>query len=178
MSIQTDVSSAHLNASGLCYSARTRLRGIAISGQSAAGTVDIFDTLTPPIAATYGQSGTTITVTKTAHGLVTGDLVGISFFASGGGVSSTDGNYEITKIDANTFTITSLNSQSVASNTNCLYVKAEGGHSSPWVTAMDTSAVTAGGQTISLTIPGEGLVIHVGLYISLTNINSVTVFYG
>lgn len=175
MAMQTDVTSAHLNGSGFAYIGRTRLKSVVISGQASAGTVDIFDTATAPIAATYGQAGTTITVTKEGHGLTTGTIVGIAFIAAGG-VSATDGNYPINVLGPDTFTITSLNTASVASLTACSYVS--GVRHSNWATSFDTSAVTAGGQALFITLPGEGLLMENGIYIDTLNINAVTVFYG
>jgi hypothetical protein len=177
MAMQYDVTSAHINGDGFAIVGRTRLKGFIVSGQASAGTVDFFDTLTTPVTATYGSVGTLITVTSSAHGLVTGDYVGIAFQAAGG-VSGTDGNYRVTYVDANTFTVTSLNTVSVATNTACTYAAGSDAHRSPWVTAVDTSAVTAGGQTMFVTLPGEGILIHYGLYLDTFNINSVTVFFG
>lgn len=175
MAMQFDVVSAHLNGQGYAFIGRVRLKGLVISGQATAGTVDIFDTDTLPISATYGQAGTTITVTSAAHGLKTGDRVGIAFQAAGG-VSATDGNYTITRLDANTFSFESYNSASVATNTVCSYVS--GNTHSQWVTSFDTSAVTAGGQVLQILIPGDGILIEEGIYIAMTNINGVTAFLG
>jgi predicted phage tail protein len=70
------------------------------------------------VSATYEQSGTTITITKTDHGYSVGDFVVIDFTAG----SATDGNYEIqTKPNANSFTITSSTSATISSGTSCTY---------------------------------------------------------
>lgn len=62
--------------------------------------------------ATYARSGSTITVTSTAHGLSNGSEV-ILDFTSGG---ATDGYYTITSVaDANTFTVTDSASGTIAS---------------------------------------------------------------
>ena len=68
-------------------------------------------------SATYGQSGTTITITKTAHGYSVGDFVVITFTAG----SATDGNYEITSKTNNTFTVTSATSATISAGTACTY---------------------------------------------------------
>ena len=73
--------------------------------------------LTVSSGVTYGQSGTTITVTKTAHGYSVGDFVVITFTAG----SATDGNYEITSKTDNTFTVTSATSATISSGTACTY---------------------------------------------------------
>ena len=68
-------------------------------------------------SATYGQSGTTITITKNSHGYSVGDFVVIDFTAG----SATDGNYEITSKTDNTFTVTSASSATISSGTACTY---------------------------------------------------------
>ena len=69
------------------------------------------------VSATYGQSGTTITITKTSHGYSVGDFVVIDFTAG----SATDGNYEIKSKTNNTFTVTSATSATISSGTSCIY---------------------------------------------------------
>ena len=70
------------------------------------------------VSATYGQSGTTITITKTSHGYSIGDFVVIDFTAG----SATDGNYEIQTVpDSNSFTVTSATSATISSGTSCTY---------------------------------------------------------
>jgi len=69
-------------------------------------------------SATYGQSGTTITITKSSHGYSVGDFVVIDFTAG----SATDGNYEIVTVpSSNTFTVTSATSATISSGTACTY---------------------------------------------------------
>jgi predicted phage tail protein len=69
-------------------------------------------------SATYEQSGTTITITKTDHGYNTGDFVVIDFTAG----SATDGNYEIQTVpNANSFTVTASASATISSGTSCTY---------------------------------------------------------
>lgn len=66
------------------------------------------------LAATYTQSGTTITVTATNHKLETNAFV--YFDATTGG--ATDNFYQITKVDQNTFTITSATPATITTS-NC-----------------------------------------------------------
>jgi len=67
-------------------------------------------------AATYEQSGTTITITKSSHGYSAGDQVVIDFTAG----SATDGNYVIqTRPNVNTFTVTASASATISSGTAC-----------------------------------------------------------
>jgi len=70
------------------------------------------------VSATYEQSGTTITITKTDHGYSVGDFVVVDFTAG----SATDGNYEIQTVpNANTFTVTASASATISSGTSCTY---------------------------------------------------------
>ena len=167
--MQTDVKAGHLNNTGFVLLGRTRLKGISLVGTATAGTLDIFDTTTAPVTdATYARSGTTITVTKTAHGLVTGDVRGFSF-ASVSGVSATNGNYSITKTGANTFTLTDINSGSIAASTAMAY-------STLWVNSYDVGAGDLFGNFAL--IPGEGILIQNGIYFIMTNITSANIYYG
>jgi len=69
-------------------------------------------------SATYGQSGTTITITKSSHGYSVGDFVVIDFTAG----SATDGNYEIISVpSSSTFTVTSATSATISAGTACTY---------------------------------------------------------
>ena len=173
--MQTDVISGHLNSSGFIANSvgRTRIKGILYTGTATAGGVVVWDTATAPVSATYGRSTTTVTITSTGHGLTTGQAVGIDFAAASGS-SATDGNYIITVTDANTFTVTDLNSGTIATSTACTYVVATASNPTTWVTAIDTAAA----QPMYVKIPGEGIIVHQGLYLSLTNMTGVTVFYG
>ena len=63
-------------------------------------------------SATYSQSGTTITITKSSHGFAIGSFFDITF-TSGSGVT---GNYEVKTKTTNTFTVTATNSQSTSGN--------------------------------------------------------------
>ena len=70
------------------------------------------------VSATYEQSGTTITITKTSHGYSVGDFVVIDFTAG----SATDGNYQIVSVPSSaTFTVTSASSATISSGTSCTY---------------------------------------------------------
>ena len=108
---QTDVKQAHSNTSAFLVLGRNRVRGISFTGSATAGFVALFDTTTAPVTtATYGRSGTTVTVTQSAHGLKTGDAIGIDFIAGTGG-TATNGNYVVTVTNSSTFTITSTNDE-------------------------------------------------------------------
>ena len=175
--MQTDVSTIHLNSSGFGYIGRTRIKGLVISSTSTGGTVTLFDSLTASISATYEQSGTTVTITKSAHGLATGDKVGVSF-ATASGNSATNGNYVITVLTSSTFTITDINSRTIAASTACSYVaNATGSNSTQWHATFDTAAAAG---TTNIVFPGEGILIENGLYVGMTTtqIPAVTIFYG
>lgn len=62
--------------------------------------------------ATYSQSGTTITISLTAHGFSTGLILTLDFI-SGNGV---DGIYTIQTVATDTFTVTGITSQSTSGN--------------------------------------------------------------
>jgi hypothetical protein len=175
--MQTDVSTIHLNSTGFGYIGRTRIKGLVISSTATGGTVGIWDSLTATVSATYEQSTTTVTVTKTAHGLATGQRVGISF-ATASGNSATNGNYTITVTDANTFTLTDINSRTIAASTACSYVANTGaGNSTQWHATFDTAAAAG---TTNIVFPGEGVLIENGLYVTMTTtqIPAITIFYG
>jgi hypothetical protein len=177
MAMQYDVSSVHLNSTGFGYIGRIRVKGLVIASTATGGTVNIWDSLTAVTAATYGQSGTTVTVTKVAHGLSTGQRVGISFGIASGN-SATNGNYTITVTDVDTFTITDINSRTIAGGTAASYVANTGtGTSTQWHMTVDTAAVAG---TTNVVFPGEGILIENALYLTMTttHIPAVTVFYG
>ena len=68
------------------------------------------------VSATYAQSGTTITITKSSHGYTAGNFVTVDF-TSGNGV---DGHYEIKTVpSSSTFTLTASASQTTSGN--CTY---------------------------------------------------------
>ena len=71
---------------------------------------------TTSTAATYEQSGTTITITKSSHGYAAGDQVVIDFTAG----SAADGNYVIQTVpNVNSFTVTASASATISSGTSC-----------------------------------------------------------
>ena len=170
--MQTDVLSAHANQSGFLMAGRCRLKGFLAVSSSTAGTVNVWDTTTAPTSATYARSGTTITVTLAAHGLTTGQVIGLTF-APAAGVSATNGNYAVTVLTSSTYTVTDINSGTIAGGTGCT-------QGTRWLTSFDTSAVTTSGtaQSVYALIPGEGILAYNGLYAQLSNQDSFTVFYA
>jgi hypothetical protein len=168
MGMQTDVKAAHLNNTGFMLLGRTRLKALSIVGTATAGTLDVFDTTTAPVTtATYTRSGTTVTVTSTAHGLVTGDVRGFAF-ASASGISATNGNYTVTRTGANTFTLTDINSGTIASTALA--------YSTLWLNSYDVGAGDLFGNFAL--IPGEGILVQNGIYMIMTSITSANIYYG
>ena len=166
--MQTDVKSGHLNNSGFVVLGRNRLKAVSMVGTATAGTLDIFDTTTAPVAATYERAATLITVTKTAHGLATGDVVGLTF-ATASGTSGTNGNYSITRTGANTFTVTDINSGTVVAGTVAAYA-------SLWIASYDVGAADLFGNFAL--IPGEWILVKNGIYLSMSNLTSANIYYG
>jgi hypothetical protein len=170
--MQTDVKQGHLNQSGFFVLGRNRVKGISFFGSGTDGTLVLFDTASVPVTAsvTYARSGTTVTVTKTAHGLSTGNVVGIHF-DSNTSQSATDGNYTITRTGADTFTLTDINTGTITS-TAASYVSGGG----RWLMTYEID----GTDTFSNApvIPGEGVLATQGIYALMTNIDSVQIYYG
>ena len=183
MTMQYDVKSSHLSSSGfLALGNSTRLKQITYNGNaSQAGNVNLFDTYTAPTTAVYQRTGTTITVTSTAHGLNTGAIVGIGFGISGG-LSGTDGNYVITKTSDNAFTIADPNSGNTSGGIPCYYVVAYptgntiNQYPQRWLCQFDTLAGVTGSQQV--TVPGEGMVARNGMYAQMNYVGFVSIFYG
>jgi len=171
MGMQTDVLCGHLHQSGyIVLQNGSRVKAVSVRGTASAGAFDLFSTSTAPVAATYAQSGATVTVTKSAHGLVTGQAIGISY-STGTGGAATSGNYQITRVDANTFTVVSPNPNTVTAGAVCDYVV-----NGTWLMSLDLVA----GDTFQnyLLLPGEGIRAPQQVYALMTNLFSATVFYG
>jgi len=168
MTMQYDVKGAHLSGSGLMVSGRTRLKNLIYLGTGTAGSIDVFDTTAAPVSATYARSGYTVTVTSTAHGLVTGQVIGITF-AAATGVSASAGNYIVTKLTADTFTITDLNTGTIAGGTACVFSTGK------WMTSYNTGTAV---QPFQVIFSGEGILALNGIWVVVTNISFQTVQYG
>jgi hypothetical protein len=166
---QTPVKQAHLNGSGFMVMGRNRVRGISFTGTATAGLVALFDTTTAPVTTgTYGRSGTTVTVTQTAHGFTTGDTIGIDFAAGTGG-TATNGNYTVTVLTSSTFTITDINTGSITAGASMVYA-------SKWLLTYDVSASdTFNNAPI---IPEDGVVVVNGIYAYMSNVTSCNIYYG
>jgi len=172
MTMQYDVRQAHINQSGTLVPYSTRVKAVAFVGTTNAGQFVLFDTTTAPVSSsvTYGRSGATVTVSKTAHGLNTGDKIGIDFDVGSGG-AATPGNYVVTRVDANSFTITDINSGTITGTPAAVY--STGG----WLMTFDVAANDIYNNGSS-TMPGEGLFARNGVYAYMVNMAAVSVFYG
>jgi hypothetical protein len=166
---QTPVKQAHLNSSGFLVLGRNRVKAISFTGSATAGYVSLFDTVVAPVTtATYGRSGTTITVSSTAHGLVTGQVIGVDFAAGTGG-NATNGNYPVTVTNANTFTVTDINSGSITAGAAMVYANR-------WLMTYDVTAADT--YNNSPFIPDDGVIAVDGIYAQMSNVVSVNIYYG
>jgi hypothetical protein len=166
--MQYDVKGSHFSGSGLAVSGRTRLKNLIYLGTGTAGSIDLFDTTTAPVSATYARSGTTVTVTSTGHGLTTGQNIGITY-AAASGVAAVAGNYVITVTGANTFTITDINSGTIAAGTICIYSTGK------FIISYNTGTAV---QPFQVIFSGEGILAQNGIYVVVTNISFQTIQYG
>jgi hypothetical protein len=167
MAMQYDVLSAHINVTGRMLVGRNRVKGLVITNGASAGNLYLWDTTTAPVSATYARSSTgLITVTLNAHGLNTGDQVGL-IFAAGTGGQGTTGNYVVTRTGANTYTVQDINSGAITAGAVAL-------QGQRWLTSVDIAA----NEVVTLLLPGEGMLATNGVYATVTNLTGVTVFYG
>jgi hypothetical protein len=173
----TDVRSGHLHSSGFIVKARARVKAFDVVGDGVgAGLLEIWDTAVAPTAATYGRSADTVTVTKSAHGLKTGDTVGISF-EEASGVIATPGSYSITVTGTDTFTLTDINSGTIATSTVCRYVSGtQRGYTAQWLATYHTSSSDVFFNGFS--VPGNGMVANIGIYVYAANLDSINIYYG
>jgi hypothetical protein len=170
MTMQYDVKQAHLNGSGIFVVGPTRIKGLSLTGSATAGQLSVFDTITAPVTTgTYGRSGTTVTVTQTAHGLTTGQIIGIDFGAGTGG-TATNGNYAVTVTNSSTFTVTDINSGSITAGAAMVYSTGK------WLMTYDVAAGDS--YNNSPVIAGEGVRADTGVYGYITNLVAANIFYG
>jgi len=170
MTMQYDVKQAHLNGSGIFVVGPTRIKGLSLTGTATAGQLIVFDTITAPVTtATYGRSGATVTIAQTSHGLANGQVIGIDFAAGTGG-TATNGNYAITVVNANSFTITDINSGNITASPTLVYSTGK------WLMTYDIAA--ADSYNNSPVIPGEGVRADTGVYGYITNLTAANIYYG
>jgi len=171
MAMQTDILCGHLHQSGfIVLQPRSRVKAVSIKGSGATGQFDLFSTTAAPVTATYGQAGATVTITKVAHGLNTGAVVGVAFKLGTGGAAFS-GNYPITKLTDNTFSITSPNTATITAGASCVYVS-----TGTWLLTFELNADDTYQNYFLL--PGEGILSYHTVYAYMDNIAVSTVFYG
>ena len=165
--MQTDVLSVHTSITCLLVSGRTRVKGLVVTGSGSAGYFYLWDSLTAPVSVTYARnSAGVITVTSTAHGLSTGQFVGLVFGAGTGGQATT-GNYQITKTGTDTYTVQDINAGAITAG-------ATGLQNTRWLTSIDMGA----NQSVAFPLPAEGILANNGMYATVSNLTGLTVFYG
>ena len=166
---QTPVKQAHINASGFMVLGRNRVKAISFTGSATAGYVSLFDTTVAPVTtATYGRSGTTITVTLTSHGLTTGQFIGVDFAAGTGG-TATNGNYAVTVTNSSTFTLTDINSGSITAGAAMVFANR-------WLMTYDVAASDSFNN--SPFIPDDGVIVTDGVYAQMSNVVACNIYYG
>ena len=98
-------------ATGKSGSGSTRLKFGGVSGTFSTSEV-AYQLENSFQSGSYARSGSTITLTRTGHGLVTGDYIYADHISGG----ATDGFYQVTLVDANNVTYTSGSGTISASN--------------------------------------------------------------
>jgi len=163
--------------SGFAVLGPHRLKEFSLVGTASAGKLTVYDTDTAPVSGTYGQSGTTVTVTDTTHGLSTGDVVGICFETGTGG-TATSGNYSITVADADTFTVTMLNADTITDDPSCHYVANSGSQQEKpkrWLMCKNIAASDTFANVFQ--VPNSGFLTRLGTYFLMSNLSEADVFY-
>jgi len=170
MTMQYDVKQAHLNQSGIMVPFGTRVKAVSFTGSATAGTLVLFDTVTAPVTTgSYARSGTTVTVTQAAHGLTTGQVIGIDF-AVGTGGAATNGNYAVTVVNSGSFTVTDINSGTISASPTLLYSTGK------WMATYDVAANDS--YNNAPLIPGEGVRAVTGVYAYMSNLAAANIYYG
>jgi len=168
--MQYDVKQAHLNQSGIMVPFGTRVKAVSFTGSATAGTLVLFDTVTAPVTTgSYARSGTTVTVTQAAHGLTTGQVVGIDF-AVGTGGAATNGNYAVTVVNSGSFTVTDINSGTISASPTLVYSTGK------WMATYDVAANDT--YNNAPLIPGEGVRAVTGVYAYMSNLAAANIYYG
>ena len=163
--------------SGFAVLGPHRLKEFSLIGTASEGKFTVYDTDTAPVAGTYAQSGTTVTVTDTDHGLTTGDIVGICF-ATGTGGTACSGNYPITVTGANTFTVTMLNSDTITGDPACNYVANSGANQKNPKRWLMCKGVAAGDSFANaFSVPNNGIATKLGTYFLMSNLLEADMFY-
>jgi hypothetical protein len=157
MGMQYDVKSIHASTSGLLVGYRTRLKGAVIFPLVTATRYTAFvDNVS--VAGTYTRTTTTATITAANHGLSTGQWAYLDW-------DLTDDPYQVTVVDANTFTVTVPNSGATSGNVTV------------WP-RMLLQADSQNATSFTIVIPGEGILAENGIRVFLEAGVHTTIFYG
>ena len=157
MAMQYDVKSIHAATSGLLIGYRTRLKGAVIFPLVTATRYTAFvDDVS--VAGTYARTTTTATITAANHGLSTGQWTYLDW-------DLTDDPYQVTVVDANTFTVTVPNSGATSGNVTV------------WP-RMLLQADSQNATSFTIVIPGEGILAENGIRVFLEAGVHTTIFYG
>jgi hypothetical protein len=136
---------------------RTRLKGAVIFPLVTATRYSAFvDNVS--VAGTYTRTTTTATVTAAEHGLSTGQWAYLDW-------DLTDDPYQVTVVDANTFTVTVPNSGATSGNVTV------------WnrvLLQVDSQNATS----FTVVIPGEGILAENGIRVFLDTGIHTSIFYG
>jgi hypothetical protein len=163
--MQTDVKSAIAKNTGLLVTQiPVRLKSITVtSGTSSVRNVAVCDP-TVQKSGTYSRTNpsSTITVTITNHGFVTGQRVFLDFTSG----TARDGTYEITKTGDDTFTCVDPLVVSTTSGNVTAY--------SSIALEIDTFSTVG----LPILIPGEGIYCPNGMFVGCGSSVTATVFYG
>ncbi len=160
--MQYDVKSAIVKSTGLVVTQQpVRLKSITVS--SATSSLRNVAVCDPTVvkSGTYSQTGTTITCTINGHGFTNGQRVFLDFTTG----NSRDGMYDITLVNANSFTVTAANSISTSGNVSA-YSKIN--------LELDTFSTVG----LPVLIPGEGIYLQNGMFVGCGPSVTATVFYG
>ena len=163
--------------SGFAVLGPHRLKEFSLIGTASEGKFTAFDTDTAPVAGTYAQAGTTVTITDNDHGLATGDVIGVCF-GTGTGGTACSGNYPITVTGANTFTVTMLNSDTITAGAACNYVANSGSNQATpkrWLMCKGVAAGDSFANTFH--VPNSGFSTKLGTYFLMTNLLEADVFF-
>lgn len=162
--MQYDVKSARAANTGLLVTqVPVRLKAITVTSSTVSTRNTCVCDPTLSKSGTYSRTSpsTTITVTITNHGLVTGQRVFLDFTSG----TARDGAYTITKIDNDTFTCADVATTTTSGNVT---------EYSSIALEIDTFNTVG----LPVLIPGEGIYCPNGIFVGCGSSVTATVFYG
>jgi hypothetical protein len=161
--MQTDVKSFHvMTGTPTGITQRTRLKGAIVSNTVSGTPANVVFANNTYLTGTYNVPGSTVctVTTATAHGLTTGDRVWLDFTSG----TSTDNVYTVTVTTTTAFTV-AVTSATTSGNVrvyNQILLEVDITNSVP----------------VSVTVPGEGILATVGIFVGTPANIAATVFYG